>query len=83
MDLNYYALAVAILANCIPETAFERLQSDKPSKVKNQVTHDDYDDMVKMREDGVKFSEIGEIYCMDPSSIHRKLKETGRIVISN
>ena len=72
--INYYALAVAILGNCIPETAFEKVQSDKPSKVINQITDDDLHDMLKLREQGVFYKDIAEIYCMDKSTIHRRLK---------
>ena len=72
--LNYYALVVSILGECIPETAFEKLQSDKPQFVKNQLTDDDWNDMVKLREQGVYYKGLGEIYCVDPSNIHKGLK---------
>jgi hypothetical protein len=47
--INYYALVVSILNNCIPETAFEKVQSDKPSNVTNQMTAADYEDMAKLQ----------------------------------
>jgi len=74
VKINYYALVVSILTTCIPETAFERLQSDKPGNVSNQITDADYDDMLKLRKEGLVYRELGEIYCMNPSIIHRYLK---------
>lgn len=77
VKLNYYALAVSILGECIPETAFEKIQSDKPQFVKNQLTDDDWDDMAKLRAEGIFYKDLGAIYCMDPATIHRKLKRLG------
>ena len=71
---NYYALVISILCTCIPETAFEKLQSEKPGSVRNQISDADYADMVKLRAEGLFYRELGEIYCMDPSIIHRYLK---------
>jgi hypothetical protein len=74
VKINYYALVVSILNNCIPETAFEKVQSDKPSVVKNQITDDDLRDMLKLREQGVFYKDLEWIYCMDKSAIHVRLK---------
>ena len=78
VKINYYALVVSILNNCIPETAFEKVQSDRPSKVQNQLTDEDWQDMSKLRKDGVYFKELSEIYCMDKASIHRKLQRLSK-----
>jgi hypothetical protein len=80
MKLNYYALIVAILANCIPETAFEKLQSNTPRSVKNQITTDDLDDMVTLHQEGLSYKEIGEIYCMEKSLLHKRLKNSGKLI---
>lgn len=72
--LNYYALVVSILGECIPETAFEKLQSYKPGNVKNQLTDDDYRDMIKLREQGLFYKDLSEIYYLDKATIHRNLK---------
>ena len=71
---NYYALVVSILSECILETAFEKLQSDAPSKVQNQLTDDDWDDMARLRMQGVYYKDLSEIYGLDKATIHRKLK---------
>ena len=75
---NYYALMVSILTTCIPETAFEKLQSDNPGKVQNQLTDDDWVDIAKLKSEGLFFREIGAIYCMDPATVHRKLKSLSK-----
>ncbi len=69
---------VSILGECIPETAFEKLQSDKPEYVKNQLTDDDWDDMARLRAEGLFFKDLGAIYCMDKATIHRKLKRLSK-----
>lgn len=74
VKINYYALVVSILNNCIPESAFEKLQSDRPGKVISQLTDADYADMVKMRKEGIFYRDLAEIYCLDKATIHRKLK---------
>lgn len=78
---NYYALVVSILTTCIPETAFERLQSEHPSNVSNQITDADYADMVKLRAEGVFYRDLSEIYCMDKGTIHRNLKRFSKQVV--
>lgn len=79
IELNYHALAVSILVNCIPETAFEKLQSDKPSNVRAQITDSDWSDMVKLREQGVYYKDLEEIYCLDKATIFRKLKSLSKL----
>lgn len=74
VKINYYALVVSILKNCIPETAFEKVQSNQPSNVRNQMTDADYADMAKLRAEGLFYKELGEIYCMDKGAVYRKLK---------
>ncbi|KLU66719.1 hypothetical protein DEAC_c13870 [Desulfosporosinus acididurans] len=58
----------------MPETAFEKIQSDRPSKVRNKITDDDIQDMAKLREKGLSLKDIGEIYGIDQTVICRKLK---------
>lgn len=73
--INYYALVVSIIGNCIPETAFEKIQSETPSTVKNRLSDEDFKDMAKMREEGMFLKDIGEIYGIDPTIICRRLKK--------
>lgn len=72
--LNYYALVISIIGDCMPETAFEKVQSEKPSKVRNRITNDDIEDMAKLRAQGLTLKDLGEIYGIDPTVICRRLK---------
>ena len=62
VKLNYYAMAVAILAECSIETAFEKLQSDHPDKVNPQTDQEDHQDILKFREEGLTWAEIASYY---------------------
>ena len=77
VKLNYHALVASILSECLPEMAFEKLQSDEPEKVQNQLTEEDWDDMARLRLQGVYYKELSEIYCLDKATIYRKLKRLG------
>lgn len=76
VKLNYYAMAVAILEECIVETAFEKLQSDHPDKVKTRylLTPEDTEDMRKLKAQGVTWPELGEIYCVPWTTPYSRLK---------
>ena len=63
IKLGYYALTVAILNPCRVEVAFEKVQSDFPGKVKPSVlTEEDKRDIRILRQQGLTFKEICEIY---------------------
>jgi hypothetical protein len=61
-SLNYYALAVSILNSCLPETAFEKLQSEHPDKVVAFISDEDAIDMRKLKAEGYSYYEIAEMY---------------------
>lgn len=73
VKLNYYAMAVAILAECSVETAFEKLQSDHPDKVKPQVSEEDHQDILRFRDQGLLWTEIANIYDMTWQNIYRRV----------
>ncbi|EGW36495.1 hypothetical protein [Desulfosporosinus sp. OT] len=73
VKLNYYAMAVAILAKCNIETAFEKLQNDTPEKVRNYFTPRDTEDMQKLRDEGLSYYAIAKIYDVSRSTIIGRL----------
>jgi len=78
ITLNYYALCVSILCNCLPEVAFEKLQSNRPSKVKSSfkvLSDTDVDDMVKMHQEGLTYKQIGEIYGIDHTYVRKRIRK--------
>jgi len=74
VKLNYYAMAVAILAECSVETAFEKLLSDHPDRVKSCYTPEDVEDMRKLKAEGVSWPELGEIYCVPWTTVYGRLR---------
>ena len=74
VKLNYYAMAVAILAECSVETAFEKLQCEHPSNVKSLFTSEDVEDMRKLRAQGVSWPELGEIYGIPTATAYGRLR---------
>lgn len=66
---NYCALIIAILCRCIPEAAFEWLEVGEIKQIK--LTDEDFEDILIMRE-YLTWTQIGEIYCIDYTSLaHR------------
>jgi len=74
VKLNYYAMAVAILAECSVETAFEKLQSDHPDKVRPQINDEDIIDMRKLKAEGVSWPELGRIYDAPKYTVYGRLR---------
>jgi len=76
VKLNYYAMAVAILAECNIETAFEKLQSDHPDMVSSRhtLTPEDTEDMRKIKAEGITWKALGEIYCIPETTAYRRLR---------
>ena len=73
IKLNFYALAVAIFKECSTETAFEKIQSPSPDRVKPQLSIEDIQDMRKFREEGVIYKEIASYYGATFYAIYDKL----------
>ncbi len=76
--LGYYALTVAILAECRVEMAFEKLQSEHPDLVRNNFTPADKKDMRKLKASGVTWAELGEIYCIPPTTVYGLIRTRNR-----
>lgn len=78
LKLNYYALTVAIMAECTVETAFEKLQSAHPDKVTRFLTPEDTLDMKKFRDEGMLLKEIAEIYNMPWKTVYGRVRSRNR-----
>ncbi len=74
--LNYYAMAVAILAECSVETAFEKLQSEHPDKVISRqiLSPADTEDMKKFRSEGMSYHEIAQLYDAPWTTIYGRIR---------
>ena len=79
VKLNYYAMAVAILAECSVETAFEKLQCYHPDKVgsRQTLTPEDTEDMRKFRGEGMSYHAIARLYDAPWTTIHGRIRPNG------
>lgn len=79
---NYVALAVSILNNCTPERAFDLLEdyerATAKGSVRTDITPDDIEDMHKLRAQGYKYREIGEMYGLSFEEAYYKMKRRKR-----
>jgi len=67
-------MAIAVLAKCSVEIAFEKLQGEHPDKVHSQFTNDDLIDMRKLRAEGVTWKELGMIYDVPWTTVYGRLR---------
>jgi Mor family transcriptional regulator len=68
---NWYVLCIAALGNVTVEQAFEIYSTGK--KKATVITEEDTKDMIKLRQKGLTYKEIGEIYCMNESSVCNRI----------
>jgi len=78
IKLSYYALVVAICCSCTPETAFEKLQHERPSEVRAQLSLEDLQDMRRMKAAGYTYKQLGELYGMHPDAVYGRLRHLPR-----
>lgn len=71
MNFNWYALAVAILANVVQEQAFELLETGtfNPLYGENHTA-----DMIQMHQQGITLRAIGEMYGISESAVCKRIK---------
>ncbi|EPY6492370.1 helix-turn-helix domain-containing protein [Clostridium sporogenes] len=69
MNENWYTLAIAIFYKrpCTMEQAIELYNNGKLAR--NKRPKEDIEDMIKLRQQGLKFKEIAEIFCLTPSTV--------------
>lgn len=77
MDLaeNISALALAIVSDrfLLPEQAFEKLENHKRKNF--SLSEEDFSDMVKLSDAGVRNIELVDIYNLHFTMVSRRLKE--------
>ncbi len=70
-EVGWCALAVSILTTKTPEQAFELLD---PTDNLSVFSEKDTEDMIRLKEQGLTFKELGEIYNVHPSSVASRIK---------
>ena len=74
--MGYCALTVAILSECSMEIAFEKIQSDNPSKVKQVLSPEDIEDMNKLRSEGLTIEDLQDIFYTSRITIYRRTRQS-------
>lgn len=72
---NIFALALAILSErfLLPEQAFQKL--DNPNIKNFKLSDSDKEDMLKLRDQGISYRGLSEIYGINKSYIYNSLKK--------
>jgi DNA-directed RNA polymerase specialized sigma24 family protein len=73
MQDNWYALVIAILFKQPPETAFQILEEGERNMNYSKLTELDTLDMIKFREEGITYREIGEMYGISESAAYKRI----------
>lgn len=74
MNENYYVLAVCIFQKCTPEQAFQLFETGKKNRTKKGEAMKDAAEMVRLREQGMTYAAIGELYGMNKDAVFRRIK---------
>jgi hypothetical protein len=69
---NWCALYMSIICNILPEDALRAI--DEGRIIYHDWTKEDIEDIIAMRNQGLRWKEIGDIYCRRSDSIHRTCK---------
>ena len=72
---GYHALCVAILANCMPELAFAKLNNPKQKYNPREYREIDRNIWAEMRAKGIAYKEIAELYCITVGAVSNHLKQ--------
>ena len=72
LDDNWAALCIAILKPATVEFALGLIKNPELKRLK--LTDDDVKDILKMKNEGMSYQEIGDIYCRNLHSIFTTIK---------
>lgn len=76
MNENWYVLYIAIELNVAVEQAFILF---KEGKKRRWISKDDELDMIKMKEQGLTYPEIGEIYGITGSCVCHRVRKNEKL----
>ena len=82
MKENYYALLICILR---PDYSIDRslqaMMDEVITKKRNtSITKKDIEDMIRMKEQGMTYEEIGEIYGLTKGAVYRRIKRFKEVI---
>lgn len=74
MKENYYALLVCILRPVTIEKSFDLLDGKITKKNNTSISKKDIEDMIRMKQQGMTFEAIGEVYGLTRGAVYRRIK---------
>lgn len=82
MKENYYALLICIVRPATIEQSFDLLDG-RITKIQNKsITTNDVQDMIRMRQQGITYEEIGQMYGLTMQAVYMRIKRYREAVIS-
>lgn len=74
MEENWCALFIATQFVVTPEQAFEIFDNGKKNPQNRDITKEDQLQIERLRKQGIKYSEIGEMYGLSTNAVYRRIK---------
>lgn len=74
MEENWCALFIATQYIVTPEQAFQIYWDGKKKKYANDIDKNEVFDMIKLKKDGLKYKEIGEMYGISSNAVYRRIE---------
>lgn len=75
MSENYYALAISIIKGLPPEQSFELLST---GRIKQKCNLEDTEDLIKLKDQGMTYAELGEVFGISASAAYRRINRAKR-----
>ncbi|MDF2608898.1 MAG: hypothetical protein K0R92_372 [Lachnospiraceae bacterium] len=74
MEENYYALLICILKPVTIEQGFDLLEGHISNRYNLAITGEDIEDMIRMKQQGMTYREIGSYYGISEEAAYRRIK---------
>lgn len=74
LDESWCALFIAIYYGLTPDQAFKTFWTGKISKVNKSLTKEDELEMIRLKQQGITYKEIGAIYGISDNAVYKRIK---------
>lgn len=76
MKENYYALLICIIRpDYNIDRSLQAMFEGKVTRIRNTaVKRDDVEDMIRLKQQGMTYKEIGELYGMKKDAVHKRIQ---------
>lgn len=80
MKENYYALLICILLPVTIEKSFDLMEGRITKKRNTAITRNDVKDMILMKQQGMTYEKIGQLYGLSKDATHKRIKRFKEVV---